>query len=116
MTTEFQQTKEILDNIETSISKMNEVAYATSNENMKDKIEKNWLAIKALFILIVFGFFLGVTVASLMWFHFQLDENRFHAVSKQVDILTQRQEFLISWQKSIQDQIVILHNPQYQAP
>lgn len=116
MPNEFQQTQEVLANIESSLDKMKEITVSSSTASMIDKLDKNWLAIKALFILIVFGFFSGVAVASLLWFHFQLDEDRFVGMQKQVTIMNERQEFLISWQKSIQEQIVVLHSPHFQAP
>jgi hypothetical protein len=105
-------TKKALTDIENTLSKMQECVVdnnSASIVNIQDRVEKNWLVIKALFFLIVFGFFLGVAVAALLWHHFQLDEKRFDMLSQSVYIMQQRQEFLIDWQKSMQTEMITLH-------
>lgn len=104
------KSRQVLADIEKSLERMHETSYDLGTVKSLNKvIEQHMLFIKGLFILICF-IFTGFSFGGLvLWYHFQLDNTRFIAIKEQVDIMNTRQEFLVAWQKSTQEQIVKIH-------
>ena len=104
------KSKQVLAEIENSLERMQNTSYDLGTVKTLNKIvDQHMLFIKGLFVLICFIFIAFSFGGSILWYHFQLDNERFIALKTQTEILTTRQEFLVSWQKEMQAQMVELH-------
>ena len=105
------KSKQVLKEIENSLERMHATSYDLGTVKTINKvIDQHTLFIKGLFILICFvfiGFSFGGTI---LWYHFQLDNQRFITLKEHVDILNTRQAFTTDWQKHMQNQMEEFHN------
>ncbi len=111
------KSKQVLAEIESSLARMQDTGYGIGNTRSFSRIlEQHMLFIKGLFILICFVF-LGFSFGGMiLWHHLQLDEQRFIAMKEQVDIMNTRQEFITTWQKQMQEQMIDFHKHEMIKP
>ena len=104
------KSKQVLKEIEHSLERMQATSYDLGTVKTINKmIEQHMLFIKGLFVLICFVFIGFSFGGSVLWYHFQLDNERFISLKEHVDILNTRQSFTTEWQKRMQDQMEELH-------
>jgi hypothetical protein len=104
------KSKQVLAEIEHSLERMQATSYDLGTVKSISKVlDQHITFIKGMFVLVCFVFLALMFGGSIMWYHMQLDNTRFIGLKEQVDIMNTRQEFLVTWQKQMQDQMIELH-------
>ena len=106
--------KELVREIEDTLTK---IKYPVINipelHVLQKDLVKQWFAVKLIVALVV-AILLGASFGGIItWYHFKQDHTRYEFIHKQIDILTTRTDFMISYQKDIQQQMIRLHGGEY---
>ena len=104
------RSKEVLKEIEHSLERMQATSYDLGAvKSINRVIDQHMLFIKGIFVLVCFSFISLGFAGSILWYHFQLDNERFVSLKEHVDILNTRQIYITDWQKYMQERMEEMH-------